>query len=85
MSGEIVQQLFAKRIGGSNFGKDDTVYKFEKIKRAKRAAMQEHPGVELIDLGVGEPDGMTPSVVVEELAREAAVYENRGVYRQRDR
>jgi LL-diaminopimelate aminotransferase len=78
MSGEIVQQLFAKRIGGSNFGKDDTVYKFEKIKRAKRAAVQDHPGVELIDLGVGEPDGMTPSPVVEKLTQEAAVYENRG-------
>ncbi len=78
MAGEIVQQLFAKRIGGVNFGKDDTVYKFEKIKRAKRAAMQEHPGLELIDLGVGEPDGMTPPAIVEQLAREAARYENRG-------
>ena len=73
MYGEIVQQLFASRIGGSNFGKDDTVYKFEKIKRAKRAAVKEHPGVELIDLGVGEPDGMTPSEIVNTLASEAAV------------
>lgn len=78
MSEALVQKFFAQRIGGLNFGKDDTVYKFEKIKRAKRAAMKEHPGVELIDLGVGEPDGMTPSPIVEKLAVEAAKHENRG-------
>ena len=53
-----IQSLFAERIGGSLFGKDTKIYKFEKIKRAKRAAMDANPGVELIDLGVGEPDEM---------------------------
>ena len=43
-----LQQNFAARIGGSNFGKDTKIYKFEKIKRAKRAAAAENPGVELI-------------------------------------
>ncbi|MBW7995424.1 MAG: LL-diaminopimelate aminotransferase [Candidatus Glassbacteria bacterium] len=78
MAGELVQQFFAQRIGGENFGRDDTVYKFEKIKRAKRAAIKDHPGVELIDLGVGEPDGMTPAPIVEALRQEAQRYENRG-------
>jgi LL-diaminopimelate aminotransferase len=78
MSEQLVQKFFAERIGGVNFGKDDTVYKFEKIKRAKRAAVKEHPDIELIDLGVGEPDGMTPQPVVEALALEAARHENRG-------
>ena len=33
-----IQNLFAERIGGKQFGKDTTLYKFEKIKRAKRKA-----------------------------------------------
>ena len=32
------QTLFADRIGGANYGKGSEIYKFEKIKRAKRAA-----------------------------------------------
>ena len=78
MSDALVQKFFAQRIGGRNFGQDTAIYKFEKIKRAKRAALKEHPEVELIDLGVGEPDGMTPAPIVEALAVEAARPENRG-------
>jgi LL-diaminopimelate aminotransferase len=78
MSNDFMQQFFAERIGGNNFGKDTTPYKFEKIKRAKRAAMQEHPGVELIDLGVGEPDEMAPEPIVQTLIEEARKPENRG-------
>ena len=74
----VVENVFADRIGGKNFGKDTTIYKFEKIKRAKRAAMQEHPGVELLDMGVGEPDARADDRVVEALAREAADPANRG-------
>ena len=37
------QDLFAERIGGSGYGKGSEIYKFEKIKRAKRAALQAHP------------------------------------------
>lgn len=78
MPDPLVQELFAERIGGKSFGKDTTVYKFEKIKRAKRAAMAANPGIKLIDLGVGEPDGMTPELIVETLAAEARKPENRG-------
>jgi LL-diaminopimelate aminotransferase len=73
-----VQSLFADRIGGGMFGKDTKIYKFEKIKRAKRAAMAAHPGVELIDLGVGEPDEMAFPGVVGKLQKEAEKPENRG-------
>ena len=31
-----IQSLFSDRVGGSQFGKDTKIYKFEKIKRAKR-------------------------------------------------
>jgi len=60
------------------FGKEQKIYKFEKIKRAKRAALAAHPGVELIDFGVGEPDEMAFPGVVQTLQREAEKPENRG-------
>jgi LL-diaminopimelate aminotransferase len=73
-----IQQQFANRIGGSNYGKDTNIYKFEKIKRAKAAAKLAHPDVELIDMGVGEPDEMADAGIVAKLAEEAAKPENRG-------
>lgn len=77
MTESFLQDNFAERIGGSRFGKDTAIYKFEKIKRAKRAAMAEKPQTPLIDMGVGEPDDMAFPAVVETLAREAARWENR--------
>ncbi|MCD9024408.1 LL-diaminopimelate aminotransferase [Cohnella silvisoli] len=73
-----IQEQFASRIGGSNYGKDTNIYKFEKIKRAKAAAKKAHPDVELIDMGVGEPDEMADAGIVAKLAEEAAKPENRG-------
>ncbi len=73
-----IQGIFAERIGGANFGKDTAIYKFEKIKRAKAAAKLAHPNVELIDMGVGEPDEMADAGIVAKLAEEAAKPENRG-------
>ncbi len=73
-----IQSLFAERIGGALFGKEQKIYKFEKIKRAKRAALAAHPGVELIDFGVGEPDEMAFPGVVKALQTEAEKPENRG-------
>lgn len=73
-----IQRLFAERIGGSNFGNDAVLYKFEKIKRAKREACKNNPNVRLIDLGVGEPDWMAEDDVVEVLYNQAKLRENRG-------
>jgi LL-diaminopimelate aminotransferase len=78
MNEPYVQQLFADRIGGSQYGKSQAIYKFERIKRAKRAAMALHPGAEIIDLGVGEPDEMAFPEVIETLHSEARKAENRG-------
>ena len=78
MASSYIQGRFAGRIGGAKFGKSTKIYKFEKIKRAKAAAQQAHPGVELLDFGVGEPDDMAFPGVVEALRREAARWENRG-------
>lgn len=73
-----IQNLFAERIGGKNFGKDTVIYKFEKIKRAKREAIKKYPDMELIDMGVGEPDWMAEPEVIETLYSEAKKWENRG-------
>jgi LL-diaminopimelate aminotransferase len=78
MSDPYIQNLFAERIGGRKYGKDTAVYKFEKIKRAKRAAMAANPDAELIDMGVGEPDEMAFSDVVDELYKAAKQPNNRG-------
>ena len=78
MSESYIQNLFAERIGGSQYGKSQAIYKFEKIKRAKRAAMTANPGAEIIDLGVGEPDEMAFPEVVDKLCVEARKPENRG-------
>src|SRR6476620_6328481 len=78
MSDSYIQNLFAERIGGKQYGKSTAIYKFEKIKRAKRAALAANPGAEIIDMGVGEPDEMAFPEVVEVLHEEAKKPGNRG-------
>ena len=77
MAESFIQNNFASRIGGNMFGKDTKIYKFEKIKRAKRAAKAANPDIEIIDMGVGEPDDMAFPKVVSTLCEEAAKWENR--------
>jgi len=72
-----IQNLFAERIGGKLYGTGTDIYKFEKIKRAKRAALAANPGAELIDMGVGEPDEMAYPDCVAALAAAAAKPGNR--------
>lgn len=73
-----IRELTADRLGGSGFFTNETVYKFEKIKRAKREAVRNNPGVPLIDMGVGEPHMMADQAVIEALYKEAMDWENRG-------
>jgi LL-diaminopimelate aminotransferase len=68
---------FADRLGGPSFGKSTEIFKFEAIKRAKRAARLLHPDIPLIDLGVGEPDSPAYSLATATLSREAPVSGNR--------
>ncbi len=72
------QKLFADRIGGANYGKDTAIYKFEKIKRAKRKAIADHPDRALLDFGIGENDAMAPESVRRVMAHEINQPENRG-------
>jgi LL-diaminopimelate aminotransferase len=78
MSDPYFQQLFAQRIGGANYGKGTEIYKFEKIKRAKRKALAEHPERRLVDFGIGENDEMAPEAVRRVMAEEISRPENRG-------
>ena len=72
------QHLFAKRIGGEQYGKSNKIYKFEKIKRAKRAALAANPERQLLDFGIGENDDMAEPIVREALKKEVDRLENRG-------
>jgi len=78
MTESYIQQLFAERIGGNQYGKSNEIYKFEKIKRAKAEAKKSYPDMELLDMGVGEPDQMADQSVIETLYRAAQNPENRG-------
>lgn len=72
------QPLFAERLGGVNYGKGTEIYKFEKIKRAKRAVLAAHPERQLLDFGIGENDDMADPLVREVAKREIDKLENRG-------
>ncbi len=72
------QQLFANRIGGAAYGKGTEIYKFEKIKRAKRKALADFPDRKLIDFGIGENDSMADLSVRERMTIEINKTENRG-------
>src|SRR3954452_1119765 len=72
------QTLFADRIGGAGYGKGTEIYKFAKIKRAKRAVLAAHPERQLLDFGIGENDDMADPLVREVAKREIDKLENRG-------
>ncbi len=78
MMEDYLQNLFAERIGGVNYGKSNEIYKFEKIKRAKRQAITDFPDRPLIDFGIGENDEMADESVRKIMAREISQPENRG-------
>jgi LL-diaminopimelate aminotransferase len=78
MSDPYFQKLFADRIGGAQYGKSTAIYKFEKIKRAKRQALAEHPERQLLDFGIGENDGVADERIRRAMVEEINKPENRG-------
>ena len=61
-----------------NTAKGTAIYKFEKIKRAKRQALAEHPERKLLDFGIGENDGVADELVLRTMREEIGKPENRG-------
>jgi LL-diaminopimelate aminotransferase len=78
MSDPYFQTMFADRIGGAGYGKGTAIYKFEKIKRAKRAAIADFPDRPLLDFGIGENDDMAAESVRAVMKAEVDKIENRG-------
>ena len=78
MSMPYFQELFADRIGGSRYGMGTEIYKFERIKRAKRKVLADFPDRQLLDFGIGENDAMAPVSVRRRMAEEISQPENRG-------
>jgi LL-diaminopimelate aminotransferase len=72
------QTMFADRIGGEAYGKSTDIYKFEKIKRAKRDAVRDFPDRPLLDFGIGENDAMAAPSVRDALKVEVDDPANRG-------
>ena len=78
MSDPWFQSLFASRIGGASYSKNTDIFKFEKIKRAKRDAIRAHPDRRLLDFGIGENDVVAHTSILEVLREEVGKLENRG-------
>jgi LL-diaminopimelate aminotransferase len=68
---DYIQNLFAERIGGSSFSIKGSLYKFEKIKQACREIERTHLDTPIIDLGLGKPDWMADSLVIDTFYSEA--------------
>jgi len=78
MSDPYFQTLFAERIGGAAYGKSTEIYKFEKIKRAKRQAVKDFPDRPLLDFGIGENDAVADETVRRAMSQQINLLENRG-------
>lgn len=65
------------RLGGREFGNSDKIYKFEKIKKLKKEAMDNNPNLSLIDLGIGEPDLQADHSIIDVLCKECGKTDNR--------
>lgn len=75
---DFIDNKISNRLGGSSFFKNsDNLYKFEKIKKITKEVKSKFPDTKLIDMGVGEPDKMANSSVVDILCIEARKAENR--------
>jgi len=72
-----VQNLFAQRIGGENFGRVQQTFKFTLINNAKKAFIDKNPTAKVIDMGVGEPEEIPSEDIIQRLYQEALVKENR--------
>ncbi|QZY54020.1 LL-diaminopimelate aminotransferase [Crassaminicella profunda] len=72
-----ITDIIADRFRDHSFDIAKQDYKFMKIKRAKEEVKKKYPHIELIDMGIGEPDLPADKNVVNVLSEEAPKPENR--------
>lgn len=72
-----IHDMIADRFRDHSFDIAKQDYKFMKIKKAKEDILKKYPDIELIDMGIGEPDLPADSNIVEILSNEAGKPENR--------
>ena len=68
-------ELISTRLGGKDFFKT-SYYKFEKFSQIKKQYLKQAP-YPILDFGIGESDQMPPIAVLDELTKQAYIYENR--------
>lgn len=75
---DFIDNMVATRLGDLTFFNTTTrLYKFEKLKKMIEEAKAKNPNTTLINLGVGEPDRIAHSSIVDVLCRESYKNENR--------
>lgn len=75
---DFIDSMVAKRFGDlSFFSTSSRLYKFEKIKKMTNDTKLKNPEIQLIDMGVGEPDKIADESIVDILNIEARKAENR--------
>lgn len=75
---DFIDNMISKRLGDLSFFNTSTrLYKFEKIKKMTKDAINNNPDIQLINMGVGEPDRIADSSIIDVLCRESHKNENR--------
>ncbi|MEG1131827.1 MAG: LL-diaminopimelate aminotransferase [Romboutsia sp.] len=75
---DFIDNMVSKRLGDSSFfNTNNRLYKFEKIKSLIKETKLRNPDKKLIDMGVGEPDKVAHSSIVDVLKYECDRPENR--------
>ena len=75
---DFIDNMISHRLGDLSFFNVTTrLYKFEKLKKITKEAELKNPDLPLIDMGVGEPDKIADSRVIDILCEESYKNENR--------
>lgn len=72
-----IRDMIADRFRDKSFDITKPDYKFMLIKKAKDDLIKNNPNIEIIDMGIGEPDLAADENVVDILKKEAGKLENR--------
>ncbi|WP_343346474.1 aminotransferase class I/II-fold pyridoxal phosphate-dependent enzyme [Terrisporobacter petrolearius] len=75
---DFIDSMISERLGDLSFFNTATrLYKFEKLKKLTNDAKINNPDIPLINMGVGEPDKIAHSSIIDVLCRESHKNENR--------